>query len=105
MTESLTTPFGDGTVTMGPAAAISIGDLDVVLITKRTQTMHRETFTKLGIDLARKKIVVVKSSNHFYADFRQTAKKVLYVDCDGPWPHDPLRVTYKKLRRPIAAIA
>ena len=102
--DDLETLFAESTVRMGAAAAVRIGRLDLVLISRRTQTMHRDTFIKLGIDPAAKKIVVVKSSNHFYADFGKFAAKVLYVDCDGPWPHDPFRTPYTRLRRPIAPL-
>ncbi|MBM3613485.1 MAG: M81 family metallopeptidase, partial [Alphaproteobacteria bacterium] len=88
----------------GAAAAVTIGGLDVVLATKRTQTFSPEAFTRLGIDLARKKIVVVKSSNHFHAAFSKIAAKIHYLDTGGPFPPDPTRVTYTRVRRPIAPL-
>ena len=71
LSPDLVIPFEQSLVSLGPAAAVSIGDLDVVLATGRAQTFSPEAFTALGIDLAAKKIVVVKSSNHFYAAFSQ----------------------------------
>ena len=63
-----------------------IGNLDVVLASTRAQTFSPPVFTNLGIDLAAKKIVVVKSSNHFYAAFAPIAAEVLYLDTGGPLP-------------------
>ena len=72
-TDDLVIPFEQSRVSMGPAAAVTIGQLDIVLATGRAQTFSPEAFTNLGIDLAGKKIVVVKSSNHFYAAFSKIA--------------------------------
>ena len=58
----------------------------------------------LGIDLSRKAIVIVKSSNHFSAAFSKIAAAIHYLDSGGPFPHDPLAVTYKRVRRPIAPL-
>ncbi|WP_374298096.1 MlrC C-terminal domain-containing protein, partial [Sphingomonas sp.] len=103
-TEDLLIPFEQSMVSLGPAAAIGIGALDVVLATGRAQTFSPAVFTNLGIDLARKKIVVVKSSNHFHAAFAPIAAGIVYVDCGGPYPPDPARIPYTKIRRPIAPL-
>ena len=104
VTADLVIPFEQSLVSFGPAAAVTIGSLDIVLGTKRTQTFAPEAFTRLGIDLARKKIVVVKSSNHFHAAFSKIAAAIHHLDTGGPFPPDPTRVTYKRVRRPIAPL-
>jgi microcystin degradation protein MlrC len=101
VTDDLVIPFQDSIVSLGAAASITIGNLDVVLATGRAQTFSPPVFTSLGIDLSQKKIVVVKSANHFYAAFAPIARDVLYVDCDGPYPRDPRKIAYTKIRRPI----
>jgi microcystin degradation protein MlrC len=103
-TPDLVVPFEQSLVSLGPAAAITIGELDVVLASTRAQTFSPPVFTNLGIDLAAKKIVVVKSSNHFHAAFAPIAADILYLDTGGPFPSDPTRVTYKKVRRPLAPL-
>jgi len=100
----LVIPFEQSLVSMGAAAAVSIGDLDVVLASKRTQTFSPEAFTGLGIDLSRKKVVVVKSSNHFHAAFRPIAAAIHHLDTGGPFPPDPTRVTYRRVRRPVVPL-
>jgi microcystin degradation protein MlrC len=104
VTSDLIVPFEQSWVSLGPAAAITIGNLDVVLASTRAQTFSPPVFTELGIDLAAKKIVVVKSSNHFYAAFAPIASAVLYLDTGGPYPSDPTKVTYTKVRRPLAPL-
>ena len=76
--------FGPTKVPLGDCAAIRIGGVEVVLITKRTQALGLELFTNLGIDPRAKKVVVVKSTNHFMAAFGPIAKQVIYVDSDAP---------------------
>jgi microcystin degradation protein MlrC len=103
-TPDLLIPFEQSHVSLGPAAAVTIGNLDVVLATTRAQTFSPHVFTDLGIDLAAKKIVVVKSSNHFYAAFAPIAAEVLYLDTGGPYPSDPAKIPYKKARRPLSPL-
>lgn len=101
ISDDLVIPFEQSLVSLGPAAAIGIGALDVVLASKRAQTFSPPAFTDLGIDIARKKIVVVKSSNHFHAAFRPVAAEILYLDTGGPYPFDPRQQVFRKARRPL----
>ncbi|MBV8410150.1 MAG: M81 family metallopeptidase [Alphaproteobacteria bacterium] len=93
--------FGPTQVPLGDCAAIRIGGVDVVLISNRTQATGLELFTNLGIDPWRKKIVVVKSTNHFMAAYGPIAKKVIYVESSGPLQRDHRKVPYTKIMRPI----
>jgi microcystin degradation protein MlrC len=63
--------------------------------------MGADLFTGMGVGLADKRIVVVKSTNHFYAAFAPVAKKVLYCDSGGPIPRDHRQVPYHRVQRPI----
>ena len=69
---------------MGDCAAIKVGGVEVVLISNRTQALGLELFRNLGIEPTERKLVVVKSTNHFMAAFGPIAQKVIYVDSDGP---------------------
>lgn len=102
LSPDLVIPFEQSLVSLGPAAAVSIGSLDIVLGSTRAQTFSPEAFTKLGIDLAGKKVVVVKSSNHFYAAFSKVAAAIHHLDCGGPFPPDPAAIVYERARRPLA---
>ena len=104
VTDDLIIPFEQSLVSLGPAAAVTIGNLDVVLSTGRAQTFSPEVFTKLGIDLREKKIVVVKSSNHFHAGFHPIAAEIIYLNTGGPYPFDLSKQTFHKLRRPFSPL-
>jgi microcystin degradation protein MlrC len=104
VSDELVIPFEQSRVSMGPAAAVTVGNLDIVLATGRAQTFSPEAFTAMGVDLAQKKIVVVKSSNHFYAAFSKAAAAIHHLDCGGPFPPDVRKIPYTKLRRPISPL-
>lgn len=93
--------FGPTQVPVGDCAAVRVGGIDVVLIANRTQATGLELFTNLGIDPTKRKIVVVKSTNHFMAAYGPIAKKVVYVESNGPLSRDPRKVPYVKVQRPI----
>jgi microcystin degradation protein MlrC len=93
--------FGPTKVPLGDCAAVRMGGIEVVLISKRTQALGLELFTNLGIDPTQKKLVVVKSTNHFMAAFGPIAKKVLYVDTDAPLARDYRKIPFKRVHRPI----
>jgi microcystin degradation protein MlrC len=93
--------FVNARVPLGDSATISLGTIDVVLITLRSQAMGTDLFTGMGVPLTGKKIVVVKSTNHFYAAFAPLASRVLYCDSGGPIPRDHRLVPYTRVQRPI----
>ena len=93
--------FGPTKVPLGDCVAIRVGGVEVVLITKRTQALGLELFTNLGIDPRAKKLVVVKSTNHFMAAFGPIAKKVIYIDSDAPLTRDYRKIPYRRVQRPI----
>lgn len=93
--------FGPTQVPLGDCAAIRIGGVDVVLITNRTQALGLEMFSNLGIDPHARKLLAVKSTNHFMGAFGPIAAKVIYVDSDGPLSRDYRKIPYTKVQRPI----
>jgi microcystin degradation protein MlrC len=93
--------FGPTQVPLGDCAAIRVGAVEVVLISNRTQALGLELFSNLGIDPRAKKLVVVKSTNHFMAAFGPIAKKVIYIDSDGPLSRDYRKIPYTRVNRPI----
>jgi microcystin degradation protein MlrC len=96
-----TQSFAGGSVPLGDAAAVALGGLEIALISNRTQALGTDLFTGLGIELAAKRLICLKSTNHFHAAFAPLAREVLYVDGGGPIPRDPRNVPYTRIRRPI----
>lgn len=93
--------FGTSIVPLGDSAAIRIGDLDIVLNSNRSQAFSPDLFTNLGIDIATKRILIVKSTNHFHGAFAPVASDILYAAVDGPYPNNPRKTQYAHLKRAI----
>jgi microcystin degradation protein MlrC len=54
---------------LGPSARLTIGGIEVIVITDRTQTADPIFFEMFGLDIAQASTVVVKSRGHFRAGF------------------------------------
>jgi microcystin degradation protein MlrC len=93
--------FGPTQVPLGDCAAVRVGGVEVVLISNRTQALGLELFRNLGIEPAERKLVLVKSTNHFMAAFGPIAASVIYVDSDGPLQRDYRKIPYRNVARPI----
>jgi len=95
--------FGQSVVPLGPSAVVRIEgtEIDVILNTNRTQTFEPDIFSNLGIDPMDKDLLLVKSTNHFYAGFAPIAADIVYIDAGAPYPSNPRLTDYKKLKRPI----
>ncbi|MBM3532383.1 MAG: M81 family metallopeptidase [Alphaproteobacteria bacterium] len=93
--------FSGAVVPLGDAASIEFDGITVALISIRTQALGTDLFTNLGVELKSKRVIVVKSTNHFHGAFGPIAKKVLYSDGPGALPRDFAKVPYTRVKRPI----
>lgn len=91
--------FGDATVPMGTSIWLSSeGGVDLVLNSIRTQVLHPDGLTQLGIEPSGYRGIVVKSTQHFYAGFAPLAGRIEYVACEGAIPPDFADIPYRKFR-------
>ncbi|MBM3545874.1 MAG: M81 family metallopeptidase [Alphaproteobacteria bacterium] len=93
--------FSGAVVPLGDAASIEFDGITVALISIRTQALGTDLFTNLGVDLKSKRVIIVKSTNHFHGAFGPIAKQVLYSDGPGALPRDFKKVGYTRVKRPI----
>ncbi len=93
--------FGTMPVAMGDCAVIEVEGIEVILNSERSQAFERSVFTAVGIDPLSKDILVVKSTNHFHADFIRIASEVIYCEAGSPYPNRPQRTAYRKAPRRI----
>ena len=78
------------------------GGIDIILNTNRSQVFHQDAFTGLGCTLADKRLVVVKSTQHFYAGFAPLAAEVRYVATrDGAIGPDFANIAFTKRSLPF----
>ncbi len=83
------------TMVMGDSAAVQVAGIDIVLYSNRTQTFSPEVFTNVGIDPAKRRLLIVKSTQHFYARFAPLASKVIYVSAPGATAPDFKSIPYE----------
>lgn len=94
-----TGPFYKGArMQLGPMARLKLGGVHVIVASRKLQAADQEIFRHLGIEPGRMKIVAVKSSVHFRADFQPIAEEVLVVEAPGPAIADPAKLPFKHLR-------
>ncbi|ANN79468.1 M81 family metallopeptidase [Bordetella flabilis] len=85
---------------MGDCALVRTKGVDIVLVSVRNQAMNVDLFTQLGCDLSTRKIVAVKSAQHFYASYSTVARHVVYVGAPGVATPDWKALTYRKIKLP-----
>ncbi|MBK6852950.1 MAG: M81 family metallopeptidase [Burkholderiales bacterium] len=85
---------------LGACACLEQDGLQVVVMSAKAQLLDREMLRLQGVVPEVMKIIVVKSSNHFRADFAPIASHVLVAKAAGPMAADPADLPWRKL--PVA---
>lgn len=85
------------TVRLGPCAALEIDGILVAVVSGKKQLLDRELLRMLGIHTEQMRLVVVKSSVHFRADFQPHASHVLVAKSPGPMAADPGDLPWQRL--------
>lgn len=88
--ESVRYPVGD-------IVALRHGSIDIVVGSRRCQCVAPSVFSDLGIDPKRKRILIPKSTQHFYAAFSQIAGETIYMSGPGAVALDPRQIPYRRL--------
>lgn len=99
-----TGPMGTGTRNnLGQAIRARIGGEDgveVILVENRIQPLDAEVWRHMGIQPERLDVLVVKSTNHYRADYEPMASEVIPVDTPGLVAVNPGRFEYEHIERP-----
>lgn len=99
---ALRTPMGRGSpVDLGRTARLIGRGVDVVVASRRAQVLDPGPFLLHGIDVARCRIVGLKSSAHFRAGFEGVARHIVSTDSPGLSTSNLHGLPYRWLRRPI----
>ena len=94
-----TGPFYRGAqMDLGPMALLRSGDVRIAVASRKQQAADQSMFRHLGVEPAAQRILVLKSSVHFRADFGALASEILIVLAPGPSPADPAQLPFRKLR-------
>ncbi len=89
---------------LGPMALLrsrAAPGVRVALASRKCQAADQEMFRHLGLEPRRERILALKSSVHFRADFEPIAKEVLVVKSPGPALADPSEFKWTRLRKGV----
>jgi microcystin degradation protein MlrC len=94
-----TGPFYRGNkMQLGPMALLQIGGTRIVVASRKQQAADQAMLRHLGVEPSAQKILALKSSVHFRADFQPIAGEILIVAAPGANPVDHRALTYRHLR-------
>ncbi|VTU27906.1 hypothetical protein H4CHR_02094 [Variovorax sp. PBS-H4] len=86
---------------LGPSACLEIEGVLVVVSSGRIGAQDRELFRMVGVHPEAMKIIVVKSSHHFRADFESLVEvpdsDILFALAPGMLPVDPADLPWRKI--------
>lgn len=95
-----TGPFYRGNhMQLGPMALLGIGGTRIVVTSRKQQAADQAMLRHLGVEPAQQKILALKSSVHFRADFQPIASEILIVAAAGDNPVDNRALPYRHLRK------
>ncbi|HWD67208.1 MAG TPA: M81 family metallopeptidase [Caulobacteraceae bacterium] len=86
---------------MGRSAWVRAGGIDIVLCSQRTQVFEPDAFTGLGVPLENRRLIIVKSSNHYRAGFDGIADQLWHVASPGAISLDFSTVPYTQMTGPM----
>ncbi len=93
--------FGESFAPFGDAAWVHFEGIDVILNSTRAQSFDPSLFSVMGIEPTDRKILLIKSTNHFYDSFSRIASEIIYCSAGKPYPNRPAETDYRKARRDI----
>ncbi len=85
----------------GPSAVIRVEGIDILVTSLARQMLDLQQFKAFGIDPAKKRIVALKSMQHFRAAFAPVAGQVIVCDSGALCTPNYTRMPYQNVRRPV----
>ena len=84
---------------LGPTALIEAAPgIRVIVVTRKMQALDQSLIRHVGIEPAACRIIALKSSVHFRADYGPIAEQVIVAAAPGPVVADPAVLPFKHLR-------
>ncbi len=95
--------YRGGMAEMGPSCLLSLlgaaADIRIVVSSRRIQCLDRAMFLHLGADPAQAKIICVKSTVHFRADFEPISSVIINAAAPGAFPCRLEQVRFRHVQR------
>ncbi len=86
---------------LGRTALVETQGVQVVLNDIRQQPFHPAGLVECGAEPWSRRLVVVKSSHHFYNGFHSRAVEIIHCDAPGTLNSDISRLPYRAITRPV----
>lgn len=83
---------------LGLMACLRLDGIRILIASRKQQAADQAMFRHLNIEAARQRILVLKSSVHFRADFANMAREILIVAASGDNVADLTQLHYQNLR-------
>ncbi len=97
--------YGDLDLRIGRTAVLEADGIEIIITERRNVPMFSELFMRHGIDLSRKKILVVKTFRmHLEPKYGLFAKKIIEVDAPGQASVDMKSFKWVRIPRPMFPI-
>jgi microcystin degradation protein MlrC len=89
--------YRGGRFELGPMALLRTGSASIVVASRKQQAADAAMFRHVGVEPADSRVLVLKSSVHFRADFGDMASRIVIVEAPGPNVADPARLPFTRL--------
>jgi microcystin degradation protein MlrC len=82
----------------GDTVALHCQGIDIIANSKRSQVFGTEVFSQFGLEPAQRRLLVVKSTQHFYAAYAPIASEVIYMAAPGAVAPLFKEIPYRRVR-------
>ena len=89
------------TMNMGKSAVLSVGPVDIAIISRHIEPYDPECFRSLGMEPTAYDYVMLKSRIHYRVGFRDMAKQVIECAGRGVCTSDYSQLSFEQVRRPV----
>ena len=89
--------YHGGRFELGPMATLRTGRTRIVVASRKQQAADAAMFRHVGVEPSDARVLVLKSSVHFRADFGDLASRIVIVAAPGPNIADPSRLPFTRL--------
>jgi microcystin degradation protein MlrC len=84
-------------IAVGDVVALRCGTVDIVVSSRRCQCFSPSIFSDLGIDPESKKLLIPKSTQHFFGAFSLISQEVIYMTAPGACAPSPKQIPYRRV--------
>ncbi len=97
MQQEWTQTEGPVAIACGDSVALRCQGIDIIVNSSRGQVFSPTVFSNFGIDPRSKRLLVVKSTQHFYAGFAPIADEIIYMAGPGAIPPLFREIPYQRV--------